>query len=150
MINFFILNKKFKINKKKKLKKIIYYISLKEKKHIYNINYIFCNNKYILYLNNKYLKKNKFTDTISFNYSNDNNIIYGDIFISIDQVYYNSIIYKVNFNKEMNYNIIHSLLHLIGYNDNNKLNYNKMFSILKNIYIKKFKKKKKIKYEYKI
>ncbi|WOX79301.1 rRNA maturation RNase YbeY [Candidatus Shikimatogenerans bostrichidophilus] len=120
MIKFFIFNKIINIYNIKTIKNIIKKIIYKENKKLYKLNYIFCNNKYILEINSKYLKKSHYTDTISFNYSNNKNIIYGDIFISYDQVLYNSIIYKQVFDTEIKIVIIHSLLHLIGYNDIDK------------------------------
>ncbi|WGH26694.1 MAG: rRNA maturation RNase YbeY [Candidatus Shikimatogenerans bostrichidophilus] len=137
MINFFIKKKKKKLfikNKKKILKRIILIIK-NNKKKIYNINFIFCKNKYILNINNSFLKKKEYTDTISFNYSNNNNIIYGDIFISFEQIYYNSILYKVLFDIEMKKVIIHSILHLIGFDEK------KIFKKT-NFYFKKYKFKK--------
>ncbi|WGH25527.1 MAG: rRNA maturation RNase YbeY [Candidatus Shikimatogenerans bostrichidophilus] len=143
MINFFF-KKNIKINQKNMLKKKIFLIAYLEKKKIYILNYIFCNNKYILNINKKYLKKIYFTDIITFNYSNKKNIIYGDIFISVDQVYINSKIFNVKFSKEIKRVIIHGILHLFGYNDNNKFNRKEMkykedfyINYLKNIKISK-------------
>ncbi|MDH3004521.1 MAG: rRNA maturation RNase YbeY [Candidatus Shikimatogenerans sp. JK-2022] len=139
MINIYLL-KKIIINNIKIFKKKINYIIKNENKNIYLINYIFCNNKYILFINKKFLNKKKFTDTITFNYNNNkiNNIIYGDIFISVDQVYLNSLLWKTKFNKEIKRVILHSLLHLIGYNDNNKINKHIMTK-KENYYLKKIK-----------
>ncbi|MDH3004669.1 MAG: rRNA maturation RNase YbeY [Candidatus Shikimatogenerans sp. JK-2022] len=136
MINIYFL-KKIKIYKLNLLKKKIKEIVNLEGKKIFIINYIFCNNKYILYINKKYLNKKYYTDTISFNYNYFNNkIIYGDIYISVDQVLYNTIVLKNFFSNEIKKVIIHSLLHLLGYNDNNLIN--KILMINKeNIYLKK-------------
>ncbi|WGH25246.1 MAG: rRNA maturation RNase YbeY [Candidatus Shikimatogenerans bostrichidophilus] len=146
MINFFFL-KRIKFYKYKYLKKEIKKIIKLEQYKIYNINYIFCNNKYLLYINKNFLKRQYYTDTITFNYNKNynKNILYGDIFISVDQVYKNSIIWKVNYSIEMKRVIIHSLLHLIGYNDNNFINKNIMKN-KENFYIN-FLNKIKIKYE---
>ncbi|MDH3004881.1 MAG: rRNA maturation RNase YbeY [Candidatus Shikimatogenerans sp. JK-2022] len=138
MINIFYL-KKINIYNIKKFKKKIYDIVNKEKKKIYIINYIFCKNKYILKINKKFLKKNYYTDTISFNYNKNSFFLFGDIFISIDQVKKNSKKWKINFKIEIIRVIIHSLLHLIGYNDNNLKNKKKMKK-KEDFYLKKFKK----------
>ncbi|WGH28216.1 MAG: rRNA maturation RNase YbeY [Candidatus Shikimatogenerans bostrichidophilus] len=98
---------------------------------------MFCNNKYILYINNFFLKKNEYTDTITFNYSNDINIIYGDMYINIDQIIFNSIKYKQKLEIEYKRVIIHSLLHLIGYNDKNLIEKNKI-KLKENFYIYKY------------
>ncbi|WGH25067.1 MAG: rRNA maturation RNase YbeY [Candidatus Shikimatogenerans bostrichidophilus] len=139
MINVYFL-KKILIYKIIFLKKIIKRIVKLEKKNIYRINYIFCNNKYILGINQRFFKKKEYTDTITFNYiTSKKKIIFGDIFISIDQVYFNSYIWKVNFQKEVKRVIIHSLLHLLGYNDNNLIN-KKLMIFKENFYINKLKK----------
>jgi len=82
------------------------------------INIIFCNDDYLLFLNNQYLKHNHYTDVISFDYS-DNKRINGDIFISIDSVKNNANLYKCEFIDELHRVIIHGVLHLLGYNDSN-------------------------------
>ncbi|BDT61622.1 MAG: hypothetical protein RDO_1500 [Flavobacteriales endosymbiont of Rhyzopertha dominica] len=140
MINFFFINYNYNINNKKKLINNIIYLINKENKKIYIINIIFCNNKYILKLNKKYLNNNKYTDTITFNYFNNKKIkyLYGDIFISLSQIYNNSKKYNTFFYYELKIVIIHSLLHLIGYKDINNIFKKKMFK-KQNFYIKKFK-----------
>lgn len=93
-----------------------------------NLNYIFCNDNYLLKLNIKYLNKDKYTDVIAF----DNSIkksykrLNGDIFISIDRVIENAIKLKQKFNTEIQRVMVHGLLHLIGYNDHNKYEINFM------------------------
>ncbi|MDH3004295.1 MAG: rRNA maturation RNase YbeY [Candidatus Shikimatogenerans sp. JK-2022] len=139
MINIYIL-KNIIIYKYKLFKKKINEIVNLEKKKIHILNYIFCNNKYILYINYNFFKKNTYTDTISFNYNENKNYnkIFGDIFISVEEVYLNSLRWKIKFIIEIKRVIIHSLLHLIGYNDNNLINKNIMKK-KENFYIKKLK-----------
>ena len=43
--------------------------------------------------------------------------ISGDIFISIDRVMENAMVYKEPFNKELNRVMFHGVLHLCGYKD---------------------------------
>ncbi len=81
-----------------------------------DITYIFCSDNYILDINQKYLSHNYFTDIITFNYNKDN-IISGDIFISVDTVFNNSKIYKQTFETELHRVMIHGILHLLGYDD---------------------------------
>ncbi|MDP3437055.1 MAG: rRNA maturation RNase YbeY [Bacteroidales bacterium] len=83
-----------------------------------DINIIFCNDDFLLKLNNQYLKHNHYTDVITFD-SSDNKRINGDVFISIDSVNYNSKEYKCEFIDELHRVIIHGVLHLMGYNDSN-------------------------------
>jgi len=80
------------------------------------LNYIFCNDKYLLDINTRYLNHDFYTDVITFDYCLGNNIS-GDIFISIERVKENAVIYNVNFEDELMRVIVHGLLHLLGFND---------------------------------
>ena len=82
------------------------------------INIIFTSDKYLLSINKQYLSHNYFTDIITFDYCQDKTI-HGDIFISIETVENNSIRFGVSFKGELLRVIIHGVLHLIGYNDQN-------------------------------
>ena len=84
-----------------------------------DINYIFCDDDYLLDINVKHLKHNELTDIISFDYSLGK-ILSGDIFISIDRVRENSLKFKVNFDDELQRVIIHGILHFCGYKDKSK------------------------------
>jgi probable rRNA maturation factor len=99
-----------------------------EKVLLGDINLIFCNDKYLLFINNIYLYKNYYTDVITFNRV-EKNIISGDIFISIERVKDNSINIINNFISELTRVIVHSLFHLIGYNEK------KIFSIKEDFFI---------------
>ncbi len=84
-----------------------------------DINIVFCNDTYLLEINQKYLNHNYFTDIITFDYS-ENGIISGDLFISVDTVKENSLKFKVSFDEEIKRVIIHGVLHLLGYKDKTK------------------------------
>jgi len=81
-----------------------------------DINYIFCDDAYLLKQNIKYLNHNTLTDIISFDYTIDK-IISGDIFISIDRIKENSYLFKTKFTDELHRVMIHGILHYCGYND---------------------------------
>ncbi len=83
------------------------------------INFIFTTDQQILEVNRQYLQHDYFTDIITFNY-NSNNIISGDIYISVDTVRSNAEIYKVTFQEELHRVIIHGILHLLGFYDKTK------------------------------
>ncbi len=80
------------------------------------INYIFCDDDYLLEKNIKYLNHNTLTDIISFDYTMGK-LISGDIFISIDRVRENAIEFDNSFQEELHRVIIHGILHFVGYND---------------------------------
>ena len=87
-----------------------------EEKRAGDINFIFCSDKYLLSINREYLKHDYYTDVITFDYSDEDNLS-GDIFISVDTVRENSKIYLSLFDEELNRVVIHGVLHLCGYND---------------------------------
>jgi rRNA maturation RNase YbeY len=80
------------------------------------INFIFCDDAYLLEKNIKYLKHNTLTDVIGFDYSKDK-LISGDIFISVERVLENSKDFKVAFIDELHRVMIHGVLHFFGYAD---------------------------------
>lgn len=89
----------------------------KEKVKVDFLNYIFCSDPYLLDLNKKYLAHDYFTDIITFESSEEEGVISGDIFISVDRAKENAKEYKVSLEEEIQRLIIHGLLHLIGYKD---------------------------------
>ncbi|XBT18524.1 MAG: rRNA maturation RNase YbeY [Candidatus Shikimatogenerans sp. Tder] len=145
----YIINKeKNKKNIRIYIEKLIPFIKFilnKEKIYNYTINYIFCNNKYIFYLNNIFFKKNKNTDVISLHYFYKKYLI-GDIYISLEETNINSIYNLVNYKYEILRNVIHGILHIIGYLDDNIYDKNIMYIKQKKyilIYILKYFLKKK-------
>ena len=91
-------------------------VILEENKELGEVNYIFCDDKYLLGKNIKYLNHDTLTDIITFNYC-EGDIISSDIMISIERVMENSSIFENSFSEELNRVMIHGILHLIGYND---------------------------------
>ena len=91
-------------------------VILSENKKEGEINYIFCNDDYLLNLNEQYLDHDTLTDIISFDYSVGNEI-HGDIFISTERVKENAIDFKVTFEEELQRVIVHGVLHYCGYKD---------------------------------
>jgi rRNA maturation RNase YbeY len=115
-INFYFEDiKKFPLDLPKTKNWIKKSISTEEKK-TGEISFIFCSDDYLLGINRQYLEHDYFTDIITFDYVEDD-IISGDIFISIDRVKENATEFKASFQDELNRVIIHGVLHLIGYKD---------------------------------
>ena len=87
-----------------------------ENKKAGDISFIFCSDDYLLEVNKEYLNHDYYTDVITFDYVEEN-IISGDIFISIDRIKENADEFKVSFSDELNRIMIHGVLHLLGYKD---------------------------------
>ncbi len=81
------------------------------------IQFVFCDDDRLLEINQKYLNHNNLTDIITFNYNDEYGGISGDIFISVPRVRDNAAIYKASFEEELHRVIIHGVLHLLGYDD---------------------------------
>lgn len=116
MINFFFEDiDEFDI-KKTDIEKNIEKLVINENRILGDVNYILCSDNYLLNINREYLNHDYFTDVISFDYCEDN-VISGDIFISVDTVLDNAKEYGATFENELERVMIHGVLHFVGYND---------------------------------
>ncbi len=77
----------------------------------------FVDEKLIHDINKKYLQHDYSTDIITFNYSEDNSILEGEIFISVDDAQKNAKKFKVLLENEILRLLVHGILHMIGYDD---------------------------------
>lgn len=80
------------------------------------VNYIFCDDEYLLQINIQYLDHDTLTDIISFDYTLGNEIS-GDIFISVERVKENAPDFNVSFEEELKRVMAHGVLHYCGYKD---------------------------------
>lgn len=83
------------------------------------INYIFCDDKYLHKLNVEFLDHDTLTDIISFDYSVGKEL-HGDIFISIERVRDNALDFDVSFEEELHRVMVHGILHYCGFKDKNE------------------------------
>jgi len=81
-----------------------------------DLNYIFCDDEYLLKLNKEFLNHDTLTDIISFDYTVGKQIN-GDIYISVERVLENSKDFKVSFIEELKRVMVHGILHYCGYKD---------------------------------
>ena len=81
------------------------------------LNFIFCTDDYLHNMNVQYLEHDTLTDVITFDNSDIETEIEGDIFISIDRVSENATIFDTTTEKELHRVILHGTLHLLGYKD---------------------------------
>lgn len=95
-------------------------IIVSENKTEGDINYIFCNDDFLLNINQQYLNHDTFTDIISFDYSVGNEL-HGDIFISTERVSENATEFGVSFQNELLRVMAHGVLHYCGYKDKTEL-----------------------------
>jgi len=127
IVDFPKWKKKIKDPKKylyKKITKLQKILSFKSKNQEFSI--LLTNSDKMRKLNNKFRKKNKITDVLSFPLNNivKNNIYIGDIAISFEIINKRSSI--SNFNYEFDKMWIHGYLHLVGYDHKKNKEYKKM------------------------
>ena len=80
------------------------------------IGYMFVSDKKILEVNRQYLGHDYYTDIITFDYDEED-VINGDLVISLDTVRTNAEKFGKDYADELNRVIIHGILHLCGIND---------------------------------
>lgn len=80
------------------------------------LNFIFCDDEYLLKINEQYLNHIDYTDIITFDYS-ENKSVSGDIFISVERVKDNAKKFSVSEEEELQRVMAHGILHLCGYKD---------------------------------
>ena len=109
---------------KKKLKLLSKINIFKNKNQEFSI--LLTNNKVMKNLNNRFRKKNKPTDVLSFplNFKKAKNLYLGDIALSYEIISRRGL--KSNFFIEFDKMWIHGYLHLIGYSHSKSVDYKKM------------------------
>nr|WP_227740437.1 rRNA maturation RNase YbeY [Salegentibacter sp. BLCTC] len=115
IINFYSEND-FELQEESKIDSWIRNVISSEEKDLGEINYIFCDDDYLHKINLKFLNHDTYTDIISFD-NTEGNELNGDIFISTDRVVENAKEYNVEFNQEIKRVMAHGILHLCGYRD---------------------------------
>lgn len=119
-IHFFSEEIKFELAQKLKRKSWLKNIAKEEGFLIGELNYIFCSDDYLFQINVDYLAHYTFTDIITFDNSEKEGEIEGDIFISIDRVRDNASKHQQLEDVELSRVISHGLFHLMGYKDKTK------------------------------
>lgn len=84
---------------------------------LHELNYIFCKDEYLHKINLEYLNHDTYTDIITFDQSEEDDQIQGDIYISIERVKENAATFNTTFENEWLRVIAHGFLHLVGFGD---------------------------------
>lgn len=116
-IFFYLQNFSYTLKQKNKLRQWINKAIVKENHQLQTLNFILCNDDYLLTLNRQYLQHDTYTDIITFDNSEKLNLIKGDIFISLDRIKENATTFKTSKTNELHRVMIHGTLHLLGYKD---------------------------------
>lgn len=117
MIRFFKEDTSFELPEKQRVKAWVKSIATQEGKQMGELSYIFCSDEYLLQVNREYLDHDYYTDIITFDNAEEEGVIEGDIFVSIDRVRDNATTLQVLFETELRRVLAHGVLHLCGYKD---------------------------------
>ena len=107
----------FTFSDRKKLKDAIMLLMEEEGREFKSLDYIFCSDEYLLEINRQYLQHDELTDIITFDLSEDKGEVIGEIYISVERVADNAMLFNTGFNDEFCRVVFHGALHLCGYDD---------------------------------
>lgn len=116
MITYNAENVKFPKIKRRETTAWIKRVAASYGRKVGEIGYLFCDDEKILEVNREYLQHDYYTDIITFDYDEDD-IISGDLVISLDTVKSNAELFHKKYDEELHRVIIHGILHLCGIND---------------------------------
>jgi probable rRNA maturation factor len=90
-----------------------------------SVDVIFVDDDFMRKLNRKFTRRKKTTDVLSFGMNEGENMTVGypglgDIYISLDQAKRQAVDYGISIKEETSRLVVHGLLHLLGYDHNNK------------------------------
>ncbi len=118
----FHFNSKVSLRNRKKLKQFINEIFVYESTPASSLDIIFCDDKFLLDINRRFLNHDYYTDIISFNLNRRKYPVEGEIYISIDRIKENAFVFNCSLAFELHRVLIHGVLHFCGYTDNSKRN----------------------------
>jgi rRNA maturation RNase YbeY len=119
-IHFFSEDVPFELPEKLRRKRWLKNLAKTAGYQIKELNYVFCSDEYLFQMNVDYLNHDTYTDIITFDNSEKEHDLEGDIFISIDRVRENAKTHGQEDEAEITRVLAHGLLHLIGYKDKTK------------------------------
>ncbi|OOQ61337.1 rRNA maturation RNase YbeY [Mucilaginibacter pedocola] len=125
-ISFFEEGLSYKLKDKTLVRKWLTNTIIAEGFKLSELNYIFCSDEYLLQINQQYLDHDTYTDIITFDNSEEEGLIVGDIFISVERIKENAGKYAVTETHEMHRVMVHGALHLLGYKDKSAADKKKM------------------------
>ena len=119
-IHFFSEDISYTLKQKLLVRNWINQTILAEGYRLEELSFIFSSDEYLLKINREYLNHDSYTDIITFDNSEAEKLIKGDIFISIERIRENAGKFNVNERDELHRVMIPGTLHLLGYPDKGK------------------------------
>ena len=126
IVRFFFDCTAFWFPNRTETKEFIAGIFKKEKLRLASVRYIFCSDETLRNMNERFLNHPDYTDILTFPLSDKGEPIRGEIYISIDRIRDNSLIFNNNFRTEFLRVLFHGALHLCNYDDHTAKEIKKM------------------------
>lgn len=114
-IGFFTEDLSYRLLHKRALRDWLNSVAKKEQQRIGELSVILCSDEHLLQMNRDHLEHDYYTDIITFDYSDE--LIAGDLFISLDRVRDNAKQRNLKLVDELHRVMVHGVLHLLGYKD---------------------------------
>ena len=112
-----------------KIKKIVKTVYQNENVYDSHISIIFTNDELVSLLKKSFFKINELSDVIAFRLNDySEKMVEGEVYISVERVFYNAKKYNEKKTNEISRVLIHGILHLLNYKDNEKESKNLMTS----------------------
>lgn len=102
---------------RKTLRKVLVYFADKQGFRIDSLVYVHQNDDELLQINLSHLEHDTYTDIITFDLSDLEEVIDGEVYISVDRVQENARLFETTFEEEYVRVVSHGLFHLLGYGD---------------------------------
>ncbi len=128
-------NVKFRLRNSGKIKTFLAGVIRKENKMPGDLVFIFTGDETIRKINKEFLGHNRYTDVISFDYSGGM-VINGEIYIGINTVVKSAAEFKVSLKEEVLRVMIHGILHLLGYKDEERGEKERMHAVQEDLLIR--------------
>ena len=102
---------------RKHIRQSLTMLCVKNNYTIESLVYVHHSDEELLKLNQSALQHNTYTDIITFDLSDTEGVIDGEIYISVDRIKENASVFGVGFRNEYQRVLSHGLLHLMGFKD---------------------------------
>jgi len=119
-VYFFKEKVEVRVSQRVTLKKTVERLFKAEGKRLNTMSYIFSTDEDLRRINRQYLKRDNYTDIITFDLSENGNVIAGESYISVDRLRENALKLETPFRMELWRVVFHGALHLCGYRDKTK------------------------------
>ena len=111
---------------RQKIRTLLQQIANNHRFEIDSLSYIYVSDDELLEMNQRVLDHDTYTDIITFDLSDMEGRIDGEIYISKDRVQENSVTFNTTFELENIRVLSHGLLHLIGFKDKSEIDIKEM------------------------